>query len=67
MADARAFREPSFIGPISSGSQRCAGGLLSDRYLVLIPDCAVSEMPFISVMTETSRVPQHYNNVALND
>jgi hypothetical protein len=28
------------------------------RYLVLIPDCAVSEMPFISVMAETSRLPQ---------
>ena len=32
--------------------------LLSARYLVLIPDCAVSEMPFISVMAETSRLPQ---------
>jgi len=30
----------------------------SDRYLILIPDCAVSEMPFISVMVETSRLPQ---------
>jgi len=58
MADARAFREPSFIGRNIEWQSTMCRCLLSDRYLLRIPDCAVSEMPLISVMTERSRLPQ---------